>query len=64
VFHLGHLAILKAARAEGDYLIVGVHADSDVTARRGPHLPIMSVHERCLSVLACSQVDECIIGAP
>lgn len=63
LFHLGHLEILKAARQEGDYLLVGVHADADVTARRGAHLPILSVHERCLSVMACRHVDEVIIGA-
>lgn len=63
LFHLGHLEFLKAARREGDYLLVGVHADADVTERRGAHLPILSVHERCLSVMACCHVDEVIIGA-
>ena len=62
MFHCGHLSILERAKSEGDYLIVGVHADEAVTARRGAHLPIMSVHERCLSVLACKHVDEVIIG--
>lgn len=63
LFHLGHLEILKAAAKLGDYLLVGVHNDDDVTARRGEHLPIMTVHERCLSVMACKHVDEVIIGA-
>lgn len=31
---------------------------------RGPHRPIMNLHERSLSVLACRYVDEVIIGAP
>lgn len=62
LFHLGHLEILKAAAKLGDYLLVGVHGDADVTARRGAHLPIMTVHERCLSVMACKHVDEVIIG--
>lgn len=31
---------------------------------RGQHYPIMHVHERSLSVLACRYVDEVIIGAP
>ena len=63
LFHLGHLEVLKAAAKLGDYLLVGVHNDDDVTARRGEHLPIMTVHERCLSVMACKHVDEVIIGA-
>jgi ethanolamine-phosphate cytidylyltransferase len=62
MFHLGHLAILRKAKQEGDYLLVGVHSDESVTSRRGAHLPILSVHERCLSVLASKYVDEVIIG--
>jgi hypothetical protein len=34
------------------------------SATRGLHRPIMSLHERSLSVLACRYVDEVIIGAP
>jgi ethanolamine-phosphate cytidylyltransferase len=64
LFHVGHVEILKAARQEGDFLLVGVHTDEDVTKRRGSHLPIMELHERALSVLACRYTDEVIIGAP
>lgn len=64
LFHVGHVEILKAARQEGDFLLVGVHTDEDVTNRRGAHLPIMELHERALSVLACRYTDEVIIGAP
>lgn len=34
------------------------------SANRGAHRPIMNLHERSLSVLACRYVDEVIIGAP
>lgn len=64
LFHVGHIEILKKAKQEGDFLLVGLHTDEDVAERRGPHLPIMDLHERCLSVLACKYVDEVIIGAP
>ena len=64
LFHVGHVEILKAAREEGDFLLVGIHTDEDVTKRRGAHLPIMGLHERALSVLACRYTDEVIIGAP
>lgn len=43
-------------------MLVGVHTDEDVTERRGPHLPIMALHERALSVLSCRYVDEVVIG--
>jgi ethanolamine-phosphate cytidylyltransferase len=64
MFHAGHVEILKAARALGDFLLVGLHPDSVITAHRGTHHPIMNLHERSLSVLACRYVDEVIIGAP
>lgn len=64
MFHPGHVEALRAARSYGDFLLVGVHTDEAVAARRGPHYPILSLHERSLSVLACKYVDEVIIGAP
>lgn len=62
LFHAGHVAILEAAKQQGDFLLVGIHTDEEVTERRGPHLPIMGLHERALSVLACKYADEVIIG--
>ncbi|XP_008442302.1 ethanolamine-phosphate cytidylyltransferase isoform X2 [Cucumis melo] len=63
--HLGgYLSILKHARSMGDFLLVGIHTDLTVSANRGAHRPIMNLHERSLSVLACRYVDEVIIGAP
>ncbi len=56
--------VMQKAKEQGDFLLVGLHTDEDVSERRGPHLPIMDLHERCLSVLACKYVDEVIIGAP
>ncbi|KAK9756863.1 hypothetical protein RND81_01G125800 [Saponaria officinalis] len=64
LFHAGHVEILRLARELGDFLLVGIHTDQTVSARRGAHRPIMNLHERSLSVLACRYVDEVIIGAP
>eukprot|EP00249_Psilotum_nudum_P036844 c8865_g3_i1 orf=471-1772(-) len=64
LFHAGHVEILKHAQALGDFLLVGIHTDQTVSAHRGRHHPIMHLHERSLSVLACQYVDEVIIGAP
>uniref|UniRef100_A0A0E0EJ88 ethanolamine-phosphate cytidylyltransferase n=1 Tax=Oryza meridionalis TaxID=40149 RepID=A0A0E0EJ88_9ORYZ len=55
--------ILRSARQLGDFLLVGVHDDQAIRDRRG-YRPIMHLHERTLSVLACRYVDEVIIGAP
>lgn len=64
LFHAGHVAILKAARQLGDFLLVGIYTDQTVSELRGSHFPLMNLHERSLSVLACRYVDEVIIGAP
>ncbi|XP_042487084.1 ethanolamine-phosphate cytidylyltransferase [Macadamia integrifolia] len=64
LFHAGHVQILKLARGLGDFLLVGIHTDQTVSANIGVHRPIMNLHERSLSVLACRYVDEVIIGAP
>ncbi|KAK6778239.1 hypothetical protein RDI58_024957 [Solanum bulbocastanum] len=64
LFHAGHVEILRLARGLGDFLLVGIHTDQTVSANRGGHRPIMNLHERSLSVLACRYADEVIIGAP
>ncbi|KAF8382192.1 pcyt-2.1 [Pristionchus pacificus] len=64
LFHIGHLCFLEAARALGDYLIVGILNDQTVNSYRGGCHPIMNLNERVLSVLAYKPVSEVIIGAP
>lgn len=64
MFHAGHIATLEQARRMGDYVIVGVHNDHEVNERRGLNYPIMSLHERVLSVLGCKWVDDVLIDAP
>ncbi|XP_073066857.1 ethanolamine-phosphate cytidylyltransferase-like [Primulina eburnea] len=64
LFHAGHVEILKKARQLGDFLLVGIYTDQTVSELRGTHFPLMNLHERSLSVLACRYVDEVIIGAP
>lgn len=53
LFHVGHLDFLQVAKKEGDYLIVGLHTDPAVNRYKGGNYPIMNLHERVLSVLAC-----------
>jgi len=64
LFHVGHLDFLERARAQGSYLIVGLHTDPVVNRYKGFNFPIMNIHERTLSVLAYRCVDEVVIGAP
>ncbi|CAG9864346.1 unnamed protein product [Phyllotreta striolata] len=64
LFHVGHLDFLEKAKQQGDYLIVGLHTDPVVNKYKGTNYPIMNLHERVLSVLACKYVSEVVIGAP
>ncbi|KAL0871847.1 hypothetical protein ABMA27_004322 [Loxostege sticticalis] len=64
LFHVGHLDFLEQAHAQGDFLIVGLHTDLEVNRYKGSNYPIMNLHERVLSVLACKYVHEVVIGAP
>ncbi|KAI0988469.1 hypothetical protein GJ496_006117 [Pomphorhynchus laevis] len=62
LFHIGHVKFLETARSHGDYLIVGLHDDKEINRVKGANYPIMNVHERLLSLLACKYVDEVLIG--
>jgi rfaE bifunctional protein nucleotidyltransferase chain/domain len=61
LLHPGHVRYLKAARALGDALIVGVNSDRSVRAIKGPTRPITNENERAeiLSALAC--VDAAVV---
>lgn len=42
--HFGHANSLRQAKALGDYLIVGVHTDEEISKHKGP--PVFSQQER------------------
>ena len=46
----------------GDYLIVGVHTDEEITKHKGP--PVFNEQERYRMVRAIKWVDEVVEGAP
>lgn len=62
LFHVGHLAFLEECARLGDYIIVGIHSDQVVNYYKGRNYPIMTLHERVLSVLACRVVDFYLIN--
>ena len=53
--HIGHVRYLKAARAEGHVLVVGVNSDRSVRKIKGPGRPVVPENERVevLASLAC-----------
>lgn len=66
LFHIGHVDFLEKVYglAERPYVIAGLHFDQEVNHYKGKNYPIMNLHERTLSVLACRYVSEVVIGAP
>jgi D-beta-D-heptose 7-phosphate kinase/D-beta-D-heptose 1-phosphate adenosyltransferase len=61
LLHTGHVALLEAARAEGDALVVAVN--SDASARRlgkGPDRPVVPEGERARLIAALAAVD-CVV---
>nr|KAF6458052.1 phosphate cytidylyltransferase 2, ethanolamine [Rousettus aegyptiacus] len=66
LFHIGHVDFLEKVHslAERPYVIAGLHFDQEVNQYKGKNYPIMNLHERTLSVLACRYVSEVVIGAP
>ena len=62
LFHPGHVALLRAARAFGDLLVVGVLSDETVAAYK--RRPIMTMDERVAVIEACRYVDQVIPDSP
>lgn len=59
LFHIGHLNILRRAKEQCDYLIVGVVSDEQVinSKKTRPYIPF---DERLAIVQACRYVDEAV----
>ena len=59
MFHIGHLNLLKRAREQCDYLIVGVSTDELVWHEKNKK-PIIAFPERCAIVEAIRYVDQVV----
>ena len=59
LFHIGHLNIIKRAKEQCDYLIVGVSTDEVVETYKHKK-PIIPFHERCAIVEALKYVDKVV----
>lgn len=61
LLHAGHVALLEAARAEGDVLVVGVNSDASVRwLGKGPDRPLVAEGERARVLAALAAVD-CVV---
>jgi len=61
LLHAGHVALLEAARVEGDVLIVGVNTDASVRRiGKAPDRPLVADAERARLLAALAAVD-CVV---
>ena len=56
MFHIGHLNVIKRAKEQCDYLIVGVSTDELVKSEKGK-TPVIPYNERIAIVDAIKYVD-------
>ena len=57
LLHVGHVRYLKAARALGDALIVGINGDESVRELKGPGRPVNNQSDRAEIIAALGCVD-------
>jgi rfaE bifunctional protein nucleotidyltransferase chain/domain len=61
LLHAGHVALLEAARAEGEVLIVALNSDLSVRRVKGAERPVIPQRERAEALLALEAVDAVVI---
>ena len=61
LFHAGHIMMLKEARTQCDYLIVGLQTDPTIDRPREKNKPVQSVFERYEQLKACKYIDEILV---
>jgi len=61
LLHPGHVRYLRAARACGDALIVGVNSDRSAAANKGPGRPLVPAEERAELIAALDVVDAVVV---
>jgi glycerol-3-phosphate cytidylyltransferase len=63
LFHAGHIIMLKEAKQQCDYLIVGLQTDPTIDRPREKNKPVQSIFERYVQLQACKYVDEIVVYA-
>ena len=61
LLHAGHLALLEAARHEGDALVVAINSDGSVRRLKGSGRPLVPQAERAEALAALEAVDRVVV---
>ena len=60
LLHAGHVAMLREAKSQCDYLIVGLQSDPTIDRPKEKNKPIQTMFERYLQLTALKYVDEVV----
>lgn len=63
LFHAGHIIMLKEAKQQCEYLIVGLQTDPTIDRPTEKNKPVQSIFERYVQLQACKYVDEIVVYA-
>ncbi len=63
LLHVGHLRYLRAAREQGDALVVALNDDASVARLKGPGRPLVPAAERAELLAALAPVDFVVVFA-
>jgi D-beta-D-heptose 7-phosphate kinase/D-beta-D-heptose 1-phosphate adenosyltransferase len=61
LLHTGHVALLEAARGEGERLVVAINSDASVARLKGHGRPLVPEAERAEALLALESVDRVVV---
>lgn len=61
ILHSGHISLLRKAKAEGDFLIVGLNSDASVRRLKGPERPVNNEQDRAWVLGECQSVDAVVV---
>ena len=61
LLHVGHIRYLRAAREEGDLLVLGLNSDRSMRELKGENRPLIPQEERAELLAALSMVDFIVI---
>jgi D-beta-D-heptose 7-phosphate kinase/D-beta-D-heptose 1-phosphate adenosyltransferase len=61
LLHRGHIDLLRAARREGDVLVVGLNGDASVRKLKGPGRPLVPAEDRGAILEALVGVDLVVV---
>lgn len=61
LLHPGHVSYLRAARALGDALVIGLNSDTSISKLKGPSRPVVPEADRATVLEALESVDAVVI---